>query len=125
MSPAKHCPVRSQLTTFSFNSSGATIVPDRNENGLRYPGRSRLSGGSDQHGRVDGLSNHSLKKLPSLVSNSRMLMPEDSFGRQLEAMFNGESGDDSLATGHDWSMVRQASNPSLMTDGTAIESESE
>ena len=54
-----------------------------------------------------------------------MLMPEDSFGRQLEAMFNGESGDDGLVTGHDWSMVRQASDASLMTDGTAIESESE
>jgi hypothetical protein len=83
--------------TFSFNSSGATIVPDDNENGLRYPTRSRLSGGTAR-----------AQNIPPLVAQARMLMPDDTLGHELEAMTgmsNGNLGDDGSVNGQNWPHV--------------------
>jgi hypothetical protein len=84
--------------TYSFNSSGATIVPDRDENGLRYPTRSRMSAGTTRNQNV-----------PALVAQARMLMPADTFGQELEAMVRAHEGlgDDGLSLGQNWSSVRE------------------
>lgn len=83
--------------TYSFNSSGATIVPDDRDNGLRYPTRSRLSVGNGQ-----------TQNLPPLVAQARLLMPNDTLGYELEAMTgksNVDHGDDGSVNGQNWSFV--------------------
>jgi hypothetical protein len=83
----------------SFNSSGATIVPETYETGSRHNTRSRLSSGTTRDPHV-----------PDLVAQARMLMPADTFGHELEAMaamINGGpgAGDDGSANGQNWSLV--------------------
>lgn len=75
-------------------------MPDHNENGLRYPTRSRLSAGNDQ-----------AQNLPPLVAQARMLMPNDTLGHELAAMTgmsNGNVDDDGTVNGQNWSFVSKA-----------------
>lgn len=65
-------------------------------------GNQRLSNG--QHQSSDG-GTQQLQGLPSLVAHARMLMPEDSLGRELEAMACG-NGDDGMSNNEQaWTFV--------------------
>lgn len=83
-----------QLIPFSFNSSGATIMPDRNDNGLRYPGRTRLSGGY-QNERAGGPHYHSLDNAAPFASEA-----------ELDELVSGGSGDDGSVASQHWPTVR-------------------
>jgi hypothetical protein len=82
-------------------------MPDRNEeSSTRHQTRSRLSAGAQRQGNQaldgDGRGERAFGRVPSMVAQARMLMPQDSFGRELAAMANG--GDTGM-TGDDWSFV--------------------
>ena len=71
--------------------------------------RNRVAGSQrqshDQH-HSNASGTQQLQGLPSLVAQARMLMPQDSLGRELDAMVRGsEHGDGDDDTSHEQSWI--------------------
>lgn len=91
-----------------FNSSGATIIADRNEDVFtRRVTRNQPAGTRRLPGNDLNTSANGAQQLPSHVDDSRMLMPQDTFGRELDALRNGH---DSMPEEQIWSNVSYCSH---------------